>query len=57
MKEIDTRYLQVRGKIESPGELEYGQDVTVVVTVTSIEEKTNEDGTVDLIYRAKLFTA
>jgi len=55
--EINNRFIQVRGKIESPGELTMGDDLNVTVTVTSIERVNNDDGTIDEVYKAKLFTA
>lgn len=55
--ELDARYIQVRGKLEVDKELKHGDDVGVVVTVTSVEKVDNEDGTYSEVYKAKLFEA
>ena len=56
-EEITTneRFLQIRGKVATDKDYNYGDDIPVTVCVTSIEHKNNEDGTEDIIYKAKLF--
>lgn len=55
MKDINTRYLQVRGKLEVAKAIPIGQDHRVLVTVTSVEEVDNQDGTYHQVFKAKLF--
>jgi len=55
MRELNTRYIQVSGKMEIGEALDFEQDRKVLVTVTRIERKNNDDGTYDEIYKAKLF--
>lgn len=53
--EINSRYLTVRGKLEIDQELSLGQDIQVTVTVTNIDDKDNDDSTIDRTYRSRLF--
>jgi hypothetical protein len=53
MTEINTHYLVVNGKLESQP-LTMGQDLNVIVTVYSIEDRDLQNGTVDRIYKAKI---
>ena len=55
--ETNTRYIQIRGKIETDKSFDYGQDINVTVTVTDILNTDNQDGTKDITYKAKLFEA
>lgn len=56
MKEISSRFLQVRGKLEIENDYDFGDDLQVLVTITDIQDKDNNDETIDRIYKAKLFT-
>lgn len=53
--EINQRFLHIRGKIQIDDDLNMQQDVPVIVTVTDIVLKDNNDGTCDRIFKAKLF--
>lgn len=55
MKNINEKYISVRGKVAITDDLEMGQDVTVTVTVDSIEDKDLNDGSVKRTYKAILF--
>lgn len=55
MKDINARYVQVRGRMEKDKAPVIGQDMRVLVTVTSVETVDNQDGTFDEVYKAKLF--
>ena len=52
--EINTRYIQVRGKVEVGEEYKLGDDLKIVVSITDIQQKDKFDGTVDLIYLARM---
>lgn len=52
--DVNTRYIQVRGKIEIDKEYKSGDDIHVVVCITSIEDKDNQDGTFDRIFKCRL---
>jgi hypothetical protein len=54
-KEINERIIAVRGKVNTDRAHYFGQDIPVVVTVTGIEKVDNQDGTVNEIYKCKLF--
>lgn len=54
MPEVNTHFLQVTGKLESQP-FTMGQDLNVIVTVFSVEDRDRQDGTVDRYYKAKLF--
>lgn len=56
MIDINEKFIQIRGKIATDKKHALGDDIAVMVTVTSVEQKDNDDGTVDLIYKAKLWT-
>lgn len=53
--DINTRYIQIRGKIETDKSFDYGADIDVTVTVTDILNTDNQDGTKDITYKCKLF--
>jgi hypothetical protein len=53
--EINAKFIQIRGKIETDKSYDYGADIPVIVTVTDIKNKDNQDGTIDQIYMCKLF--
>lgn len=53
--ETNTKYIQIRGKLETDKTYTFGEDIRVLVTVTGIEEKDLDDGTKDVIYKAKMF--
>lgn len=53
--EINSKFIQIRGKIETDKSYDYGADIPVVVTVTDIQNHDNDDGTFDQIYKCKLF--
>ena len=52
--EINTRYIQVRGKVEVGEEYQLGEDLKITVSITDIQDSDNYDGTVDRTYKAKL---
>jgi len=52
---INEHFIQIRGKIVTDKELNLGDDLKVIVTVTDIQTKDLQDGTVDVIYKAKMF--
>lgn len=53
--EINRRFVQLYGKIEVGKDYELGEDLRPTVTVVSKQIKDNDDGSVDVIYKAKLF--
>lgn len=53
--EINRRFLQVRGKLEIDSDYDFGKDLQVLVTITDIQDKDNDDGTIDRFYKARLF--
>jgi hypothetical protein len=53
--EINTKYIQIRGKIETDQEFEIGDDIPVIVCITAQEIQDQDDGTFNIIYKAKLF--
>ena len=52
--EVDKKFLQVRGKLEIDKKYKLGDDINTIVTVTDIQNKDNQDGTIDQIYKARL---
>lgn len=59
--QINTKYIKVSGKIEvEPGQsFEMDKDFTIACTgsVVAVQENSNQDGTVDRIYKFKIVTA
>jgi hypothetical protein len=53
--EVNEKYIQIRGKIATDKEYALGDDISVTVTVTSKEIQDQDDGTINLIQKAKLF--
>jgi len=53
--EINRKFIQIRGKLEVDKSYDYGQDINITVTVTDIQNTDNQDGTIDQIYKARLF--
>lgn len=53
--EINEKFIQIRGKIATDKECKIGDDLQVIVTITAEERQDNNDGTFNLIYKAKLF--
>jgi hypothetical protein len=56
--ELNERYLKLttRGELATDKELNLGDDLGVVVTVERIEQRDNQDGTYDLIYKCSLLS-
>jgi len=54
-KEVNERIIQIRGRVNTDREHHLGQDIPVGVVVTSIERVDNDDGTVNEVYKCKLF--
>ena len=50
--QVNSHILRLTGKIEIPAAMEMGKDIRLTITgaVTSIVQKDNDDGTVDMIY-------
>ena len=53
--EINRKSIQIRGKSDIEQELSSGDDVTITVTVTDVNDHDNNDGTLDRTYKAELF--
>jgi len=51
----DTRYIQLRGKVETQKDFEMGEQLAVRVIVTAIEEQDNNDGAKNIIYKCRLW--
>lgn len=54
---VGTKYIQVRGRLEAEKEYKMGDELMVTVSITDIQDSDNHDGTVDRIYKAKMFLA
>ena len=52
--EINTRYIQVRGKVEVGEEYNLGEDLKITVSITDIQDSDNQDGTIDRTYKARM---
>ena len=52
--EINTRYIQVRGKVEVGEEYKLGDDLKIIVSITDIQDSDNQDGTIDRTYKARM---
>ena len=52
--EINTRYIQVRGKVEVGEEYKLGEDLKITVSITDIQDSDIFDGTIDRTYKAKM---
>jgi hypothetical protein len=57
--QINEHIIKVSGKANLPNELSMDQDVTLVLhgSVVKIEQESNQDGTVNQIYKVKVATA
>lgn len=53
--EINERFISVRGKVATDSDYDFGKDIPVIVTVTDIQDIDNNDGTVNRIYKCRLF--
>ena len=53
--EVNEKFIQIRGKIATDKSYDYGADIPIIVTVTDIQNKDNQDGTIDQIYKCKLW--
>lgn len=56
---LNTRYLKLTGQAELPSDLEIGKNYALggEVSITDEKKRTNEDGTYDLEYKARLVRA
>ena len=55
MPEINEKFLQIRGKVAIDIEHNLGDDIPVIVTVTSVELKDTDKEAKDIVYKARLF--
>jgi hypothetical protein len=55
MSEINEKFITIYGKLGTEDNRNLGEDIDVKVTVVSIQDIDNQDGTIDRVFKCKLF--
>ena len=55
MMETNTKFIQIRGKLETEKDYKIGDDVNVIVTITATEIRDENDGNYTKIFKGRIF--